>query len=158
MNDFQKNELIGRAKFKALLLQKGITDYHLTEGEFDAVDCYFNYNHRCYIAEIKVRKHLYSTLFMEKTKLKKMIEIISKGEAKDGYYVNFIGDKAYLFSIRRIYCYLKSLQTRPPFVSRMLPKTTSGNTEMVWKEITELPLNLAITFNTNEETMEKNQE
>lgn len=40
----------------------------------------------------------------------------------------------------------------------MLPKTTSGNTEMVWKEITELPLDLAITLNTNEETMEKNQE
>jgi len=96
----------GRAKFKALLLKKGITEYHFTEDEFNPVDCYFKFDHKCYIAEIKVRKQAYSTLFMEKKKLCSMMQLIKDGKAIDGYYVNFIGDKVYMFGIRSIYHYL----------------------------------------------------
>lgn len=66
MNGFQKNELKGRVMFKALLKQYGLNEYSFTEDEYNPVDCYFKYNHQCYIAEIKVRKNAYSTLFMEK--------------------------------------------------------------------------------------------
>lgn len=157
MNDFQKNELRGRAKFKALLSQKGISDYHFTEEEYAPVDCYFNYNHQCYIAEIKVRNQAYSTLYMEKQKLAKMIQIIKNGEANDGYYANFIGDKVYLFGIRRICQYIKALQERRKrvFFSRQLPQTTSGNTQRIWKEIIELPLQLATCITLNNEADEK---
>ena len=79
---------------------------------------------------------------MEKQKLAKMIQIIKNGEAIDGYYANFIGDKVYLFGIRRICKYIKALQKRGKrvFFSRQLPQTTSGNTQRIWKEIIELPL------------------
>ena len=46
---------------------------------------------------------------MEKQKLAKMIQIIKNGEAINGYYANFIGDKVYLFGIRRICKYIKAL-------------------------------------------------
>ena len=72
----------------------------------------------------------------------KIIQIIKDGEAIDGYYVNFIGDKVFLFGIRRIYQYIKALQKRGKrvFFSRQLPQTTSGNTQRIWKEIIELSL------------------
>ena len=145
MNNFQKNETIGRAKFEALLTRIGVTEYHFTEDEFNPVDCYFNYNHKCNIAEIKVRKQAYSTLFMEKKKLESMWQLIKEGKANNGYYVNFIGHKAYIFNLRDIRTYLKGQKAKGKriFVSRLLPKTTSGDTEKVWKEITELPLDIA---------------
>ena len=145
MNNFQENELKGRAKFAALLSKKGITDYHFTEEEFNPVDCYFNYNHQCNIAEIKVRNRCYPTLFMEKKKLASMINLIKSGEATKGYYVNFIGDKAYIFDLKDVCKYLREQKAEGKriFVNRLLPKTTSGDTEKIWKEITELPLDIA---------------
>ena len=149
MNNFQENELKGRAKFAALLSKKGITDYHFTEEEFNPVDCYFNQKHKCYIAEIKVRSRCYSTLYMEQSKYKAMCNIIKSGKANKGMYVNFIGNKAYLFSLDKIDTYLKEQQDngKPTFVSRLLPKTTSGDTEKVWKMVTELPIQLAKCVN-----------
>lgn len=145
MNEFLKNEKIGRDKFASLAYSLGVDEYQFTEDEFSYVDAYFNYNHLCYVAEIKVRRSAYSTLFMEKKKLANMIELIRQGQAYDGYYVNFVGDKVYLFSIRKICEYLKGLkaQGKRMFYKRLLPQTTSGNSEKVWKAITELPLSLA---------------
>lgn len=145
MNNFQKNESIGRAKFEALLIQQSITKYHFTEDEYNPVDCYFNQNHQCNIAEIKVRKQLYSTLFMEQNKFISMCKLIKSGAASKGYYVNFIGNVAYIFDLHDIYNYLKNQKSKGKrvFVKRQLPKTTSGDTKRVWKLVTELPLNLA---------------
>lgn len=87
---------------------------------------------------------------MEKTKLVNMIKIIKSGQAQNGYYVNFVGDKVYLFSISKVCDYLKEqkAQGNRMFYKRLLPQTTSGNNEKVWKAITELPLSLAtcLTF------------
>lgn len=149
MNGFQKNEQIGRARLEALLKQCSITEYYFTEDEYNPVDCYFNYKHQCFIAEIKVRKMVYSTLFMEKNKLFNMIQLIKDGKATNGLYINFIGSKAYLFNIREVCKYLKQQKAlgKRIFYSRLLPKTTSGNTEKIWKEITELPLSIATCLN-----------
>lgn len=157
MNGFQKNELKGRAMLKAILKQYGLNEYSFTEDEYNPVDCYFNYNHQCYIAEIKVRKNAYSTLFMEKNKLCNMVQLIKDGKAVNGYYVNFIGNKAYLFAIKDICRYLKQqkAQGKRVFYSRLLPKTTSGNTEKMWKEITELPLSIATCLTLNNYNYEK---
>ena len=145
MNAFLRNEEIGRSKFESLLQQLGIETYHFTEETYAPIDAQFIYNQQCYIAEIKVRKMAYSTLFMEKIKLTNMIKIIKSGQAQNGYYVNFVGDKVYLFSISTICNYLKQqkAQGKSMFYKRLLPQTTSGNNNKVWKAITELPLSLA---------------
>lgn len=150
MNAFLRNEQIGRSKFESLLQQLGIETYHFTEETYAPIDAQFTYNEQCYIAEIKVRKMAYSTLFMEKTKLVNMIKIIKSGQAQNGYYVNFVGDKVYLFSISKVCDYLKEQKAygNRMFYKRLLPQTTSGNSEKIWKAITELPLSLAtcLTF------------
>lgn len=145
MNNFQKNEQKGRAKFETFLTSIGITEYHFTEDEFNPVDCYFNQKGNRYIAEIKVRNRCYSTLFMEKGKLASMLQLIKEGKASKGFYVNFIGDKVYMFSLDKIRNFIqqKKLNGEQPFISRLLPKTTSGSTEKVWKLVIELPLDLA---------------
>ena len=72
MDDFQKNELIGRAKFKALLDKWNITDYKFTEGKFYKVNCSFtNPSKKKWIVEIKERDesiYRFPTLFMEVVK------------------------------------------------------------------------------------------
>lgn len=44
---------------------------------------------------------------MEKKKLESMWQLIKEGKANNGYYVNFIGHKAYIFNLRDIRTYLK---------------------------------------------------
>ena len=44
---------------------------------------------------------------MEKKKLASMINLIKSGEATKGYYVNFIGDKAYIFDLKDVCKYLR---------------------------------------------------
>ena len=55
--------------------------------------------------EIKVRADSadnYSTLFLEYSKLKAMVDLIKAKEAEEGLYINFIRNKAYIFNIRSI--------------------------------------------------------
>lgn len=93
---------------------------------------------------------------MEKNKLDSMCKLIKEGKASSGYYVNFIGNKAYLFSIHKICAYLKKQKAsgKTIYYNRLLPKTTSGNTEKVWKKIVELPLDLAVCVTLNTESDE----
>lgn len=42
MDEFTRNEIIGRVKFKSLLKQVGITNYYFTPEKYNPVDCYFN--------------------------------------------------------------------------------------------------------------------
>lgn len=76
------------------------------------------------------------------------------GKTADNF---FIGNKAYLFAIKDICRYLKQqkAQGKRIFYSRLLPKTTSGNAEKIWKEITELPLSIATCLNLNNYNYEK---
>lgn len=95
---------MGRGLFESFLKEKGIEDYKFTEGKYDKVDCFINADKRWEV-EIKVRAdsaESYSTLFLEATKLKAMIELIKNQEAEEGLYVNFISNKAYIFNLRRI--------------------------------------------------------
>ena len=83
---------------------KGVTDFKFTEGKFDKVDCFLNLKKRWEV-EIKVRADSaenYSTLFLEVSKLKAMIELIKQGQAEEGLYINFIGNKLYIFNIRAV--------------------------------------------------------
>lgn len=68
------------------------------------------------VVEIKVRDEgvdKYSTLFMELAKWKEMDAIIKSKQADQGMYVNFIGDKCYIFCFSQIHpskgCKLKEV-------------------------------------------------
>ena len=77
-DNFTKTELLGRGLFESFLKEKGIVDFKFTEGKYDKVDCFINANKRWEV-EIKVRAdsaESYSTLFLEATKLKAMMELI----------------------------------------------------------------------------------
>lgn len=40
-DNFTEMELLGRAKFEALLQQRGISNYYFTPDKYNPVDCYF---------------------------------------------------------------------------------------------------------------------
>lgn len=142
-DSFTKTELLGRGLFESFLKEKGFTDYKFTEGKFDKVDCFINANKRWEV-EIKVRAdsaESYSTLFLEATKLKAMIELIKNQEAEEGLYVNFIGNKAYIFNLRRI---CQALQKKQVYISsRFCNRTTAVASDKTDKRMIELPKKLA---------------
>lgn len=145
MNNFQKCEQIGRAKFKALLQQKGITQYTFTKDDYNPVDCYFTFEQQQHLAEIKVRSKLYDTIFMEDKKFYAMCNLIKQGKASEGWYVIFIDKDTYIFSLRDICKYLSSLQKQgiQPFHSGHFTRTTVGDQTTVTKQMCELPITLA---------------
>ena len=140
MDNFSYAENIGRTKFQALLDQKGITDYQFTPDQFNPVDCYFTQGVQ-WVAEIKVRNREYPTLFMELSKLKSMIQIIKEGEAQNGLYVNFIGDKCFIFDIREI-C-KNNKENHLKIQQKWLPRTTAEDSDYVYKDVIELPIGWA---------------
>lgn len=142
-DNFTKTELLGRGLLESFLKEKGIVDFKFTEGKYDKVDCFINANKRWEV-EIKVRAdsaESYSTLFLEATKLKAMIELIKNQEAEEGLYVNFIGNKAYIFNLRRI---CQALQKKQVYISsRFCNRTTAVASDKTDKRMIELPKKLA---------------
>ena len=142
MNEFQKAEMKGRAKFESLLQQKGITDYNFTTDQYDPVDCYFlGKGSTQWMAEIKVREKLWDPLFMEALKFKEMKQIVKDSKAADGMYVNFIGNKCYIFLLSQITkangCYVDNV---------LANRYTAINADKVNKLMICLPIKLAQVF------------
>lgn len=76
---------------------------------------------------------------MELTKLKEMQSIINSKQADQGMYVNFIGDKCYIFCFSQIYpsygCRLKDVYAN---------RHTATYDGKRWKKMIEIPKNLSI--------------
>ena len=94
------------------------------------------------MVEIKVRDEgvdRFSTLFMELDKWKEMQSIINSKQADQGMYVNFIGDKHYIFCFSQIHssygCRLKDVYAN---------RHTATNNGKRWNKMIEIPKSLAI--------------
>ena len=142
MNEFQKAEMKGREKFESLLLQKGITDYKFTTDKYAPVDCYL-LGKDCtqWMAEIKVRDKIWDPLFMEALKYKEMKQIVKDGKAENGLYVNFIGDRCYIFTLDQI------TKANGCYVTNVLAnRYTAINADMIYKQMICLPTKLAQVY------------
>ena len=95
MNQFTKAELEGRALFKEILDQKGVTESHPSDDEFDTLDYYYTSSQQLSVGvEIKKRdqKYLnYPTHFLEVKKFKAIYQRLNNGEFDRALYVNFFG-------------------------------------------------------------------
>ena len=94
------------------------------------------------MVEIKVRYggvDKYSTLFMELAKWKEMDAIIKSKQADQGMYVNFIGDKCYIFCFSQIHpstgCRLRDVVAN---------RHTAINDGKVEKRMIEIPKTLSL--------------
>ena len=142
MDNFEKSEVKGRDLFESLLLQKGITTYNFTTDKYDPVDCYFlGKGDTQWVAEIKVRDRLWNPLFMEALKYKAMKQIVKDGKVVDGLYVNFIGNKCYIFLLSKI------TKANGCYTSNVLANRYSAiNADKINKLMICLPIKLAQVY------------
>ena len=147
MNEFSKAELEGRSKFEQLLQQWQITKYKFTNHPMDRIDCVFKQN-RHWIAEIKVRYQDWDSLYMELSKYNAMQQM----KLDQGMYVNFIGDKCYIFSLKKIEQFFKDCykQKKQPTKLVWANKTTAVDSGKEWKEMIDLPKSLAVCLTLKE--------
>ena len=94
------------------------------------------------MVEIKVRDEgvdRFSTLFMELDKWKEMQSIINSKQADQGMYVNFVGDKCYIFCFSQIHpsrgCTLREVYAN---------QHTATNDGKRWKKMIEIPKFLSL--------------
>lgn len=100
--DSSKTEKIGRDLFQSIIEQCNITDYQFTKYQFANVDCFININGELVEVEIKVRSQYYDTLFLEYKKYQAMKLLLTKPKIKHALYVNFIGNRCYIFNFKNI--------------------------------------------------------
>ena len=154
MNQFTKAELEGRALFKEILDQKGVTESHPSDDEFDTLDYYYTSSQQLSVGvEIKKRdqKYLnYPTHFLEVKKFKAIYQRLNNGEFDRALYVNFFGDNvAYIYNFQTI---IKGIKDQTITVSYThCNRTTAINTGKVDKKIIELPLSLGIRLEKKED-------
>ena len=143
MNEFTKAELEGRNKFAQLLQQWQVSKYKFTEDPMDRIDCVFKKKHH-WIVEIKVRNQEWDSLFMEVSKYNAM----NKMMLDCGMYVNFIGDKCYIFSLKKIEQFIRDCfkQNINPTRWVWANKTTAIDSGKEWKQMIDLPISLAKCF------------
>lgn len=147
MNEFSKAELEGRSKFEQLLQQLKITKYKFTKDPMDRIDCVYRSKHH-WIVEIKVRYQDWDSLYMEWSKYEAMQQM----KLDQGMYVNFIGDKCYIFSLKKIEQFFKDCykQKKQPTKLVWANKTTAIDSGKEWKEMIDLPKSLAVCLTLKE--------
>lgn len=133
------SEFKGRKLFEQILNQLGLEGKQTT-GQFDSIDYIVNDT----AVEIKVRYSDYDTLMMEMTKLKGMINSIKSRELKNGWYVNFIDNKCYIFDVKMICNAIKSGELK--IQKNLLPKTTVIGYEKTYKDVIYLPKSMAKVY------------
>lgn len=143
MNEFTKAELEGRNKFAQLLQQWQVSKYKFTEDPMDRIDCVFKKKHH-WIVEIKVRNQEWDSLYMEVSKYKAMQQM----KVDQGMYVNFIGDKCYIFFLKKIEKFIRDCfkQNINPTRWVWANKTTAIDSGKEWKQMIDLPISLAKCF------------
>lgn len=147
MNEFTKAELEGRNKFAQLLQQWQVSKYKFTEHPMDRIDCVFRKKHH-WIAEIKVRNQEWDSLYMEVSKYKAMQQM----KLDQGMYVNFIGDKCYIFFLKEIEKFIRDCykDKKQPTKWVWANKTTAIDSGKEWKEMIDLPISLALCLTLKE--------
>lgn len=141
MNKFELTEQLGRDKFSTFCEQsRTITKVEFTENPYDCADAIIEINNKKVIVEIKNRNpqyENYSTHFLESYKLEKLRQKQIEECADRILYVNFFGDRLYIYDVNKI-----EAQT-----SRILsPNTTVYDNGSRWKQMIELPTSQAYKY------------
>lgn len=144
INDFEKAENKGRAKFEKLCEQNwDICNLQFTTNTYDNVDAYFYYKGKKFAVEIKNRESYYDSWNVEVLKYEKMKEALENGEIEGGYFAVFYKDKAYLYDFNTIEkCY-----TDFGVGNMWAKKTTMGNSDYTTKKVITLPVSRAKIYN-----------
>lgn len=151
MDQFTKDELKGRRIFEKFLNNRGIYNtqekkkYQFSKDKFCPIDGVMYKGEGKHIFEIKRRSQLYSTLYMEYSKFKSMMQIYKKNNSvKDGWYINLIDGKMYAFRLSEIAKYVKNT----PFAVKQAycKRTTSEDRGRTDKLMIDLPISLAKVY------------
>lgn len=92
----------GRDKFKRLCTECGLI-YHEPDNEKLAFDCWFEGQGYDWLVEIKDRGPEaagYQELVLEKDRYERLVNWVNRTGAAGAFYVNWIGDTAYIFDLR----------------------------------------------------------
>ena len=139
---FKKFDKPGREKFKQLCTELGF-EYGEPKRKDLMYDCHFTYKGKKYIVEIKDRDpkiEKYDSYIIEKEQLDCILHWKHKLEADGCYFINFFGDKAYIFNLMDPRC----LQN--PSSQWMSLMTAIDRKKKVKKEIYLLDKNIALTY------------
>lgn len=151
MNQFTACEQRGRRIFKQFLNSRGIYNtverkrYGFSKDKYCPIDGALYKGNNIEVFEIKYRFKLYDTIYMEYSKFKSMTEIVkSKKNVRNGYYINLIQGKMYIYKLSDITKYLKET----PFAVKKVycPVTTAADNGRRDKLMIDLPISLAKVY------------
>lgn len=100
--NYKRLDKPGRDKFKRLCEECGLV-YHEPENNKLAFDCWFEGMGYNWLVEIKDRGPEavgYQELVLEKDRYERLANWVNKTGAAGAFYVNWIGDTAYIFDLR----------------------------------------------------------
>lgn len=140
MNNFQKNEIIGRTKFEKVLQAGKIDNWEFSDDTYSTYDCKYWSGEKEYIVEIKVRnaEHTtYDTWILEEAKYTSLMGLCSGNTS--ALYVNFFNDG--------YWCIWNLNNISDPITKRKsCKKTTAINTGYTNKTVIELTIESATYF------------
>lgn len=142
MNNFTKAENRGRDYFQSWLSDISATEIEFTADLYECVDCNFKYKDCSITAEIKVRdlryRH-YQTHIMEVIKYNNVVKYKREHNKDLALFVNFFGENwLYVYQVNKI----------PLDAVKMwdVPRTTAEDTGRIYKDMIEIPTEIAQIF------------
>lgn len=142
-NSFKELDRPGREKFKAMCADYG-WEYGEPQNDRLAYDCWFRDKEgRLYIVEIKdrdVKYEQYRELVLEQDRYERIVKWYQRTGAYGAFYVNFIGEKAYIFDLGEPWI------TEKPNVMMMNAYTARSRREKVSKAVFMLDKSRAYTW------------
>jgi hypothetical protein len=139
---FKKFDKPGREKFKQLCAELGF-EYGEPNRKDLMYDCNFTYKGKKYIVEIKDRDpkiEKYDSYIIEKEQFDSILHWKEKLDADGCYFVNFFGDKAYIFNLSDPRC------KQSPRSQWMNLMTAIDRKKKVKKDVYLLDKNIALTY------------
>lgn len=148
--NYKRLDKPGRDKFKRMCEECGLV-YHEPENEKLAFDCWFEGQGYNWLVEIKDRGPEaagYQELVLEKDRYERLAACVNKTGAAGAFYVNWIGDTAYIFDLR------DPRTTTRPGTMYMNAATAVSRCNKVNKEVYMLDKSWAVVYKL-ENTLEK---
>ena len=146
--NFKDLDRPGREKFKAMCQYYG-WEYGEPANDRLAYDCWFRDKEgRLYIVEIKDRDpkyEQYRELVLEQDRYERIVNWYQRTGAYGAFYVNFIGEKAYIFDLGEPYI------TQKPSVMMMNAYTAKSRKQKISKAVYMLDKDRAYTWQPSEE-------